>query len=428
MPAINLSDRAIANFIPTDRQTNFYDSGKGSARGLFLKLSPGGGRSFWLNYRDKQKRGSRQVRLGPYPALTLAKAREKARELVVALQLDPDHFRKQKIEQEDSSFRTFQIVAEDFKKRHIDRKGLRTGRVMWQQIEKHLIPEFGPRDIRTIKRSEIARHLDKIEDRHGPSMCDSVLAILRSICKFHTSRDDDFASPIVSGMKRGENNSRSRVLNDDEIRVFWSVTGTMGIFGGLLRVCLLTGQRRTKVNLMKHTDISPQDGIWTLGREKREKFNADRIKLAPLALAIIADMPRINLNPYVFPGTRLRGPFSGWGQSIEQLHKLMKKALPEMEHWVVHDLRRTFRTRCSMLKIDREVAERCLGHRMGNAVEQTYSRYGFDSEMADAFQRIADHVAEIVNPTPSGSNVVKLSARRSKAPRQAPPDRPPTAS
>ena len=426
MPAINLTDRTIANLTPSpDRtQTNFYDRGKGAAPGLFLKLSSGGGRSFWLNYRDKQKRGSRQIRLGPYPALTLTKAREKAREIVVALQLDPEYFRKQKTEQEDSSFRSLENVAKDFKRRHIERKGLRTARVMWQIIEKHLIPEFGPRDIRTIKRSEIARHLDKIEDRHGPSMADSVLAILRSVCKFHATRDDDFSSPIVSGMKRAESNSRSRVLSDEEIRVFWSVTGTMGIFGGLLRVCLLTGQRRSKVNLMKHTDISPQDGVWTLGREKREKFNAEKIALPPLALTIIADMPRIHLNPYVFPGTRLRGPFSGWGQSTEQLYKLMRQELPEMEHWVVHDLRRTFRTRCSMLKIDREVAERCLGHRIGNAVEQTYSRYGFDAEMADAFAKIADHISEIVNPTPSGSNVIKLAARRSKAPRQAPPERP----
>ena len=56
---------------------------------------------------------------------------------------------------------------------------------------------FGSRQIDGIKRSEITRLLDRVEDDNGPVMADHVLALLRKLMNWHASRGDDFRSPIV---------------------------------------------------------------------------------------------------------------------------------------------------------------------------------------------------------------------------------------
>ena len=74
-----------------------------------------------------------------------------------------------------------------------------------------------------MKRSDIVRLLDMIEDANGPRAADLALAYLRRIFSWHATRDDDFRSPIIKGMGRYDiaANARSRVLDDDELRTLW---------------------------------------------------------------------------------------------------------------------------------------------------------------------------------------------------------------
>ena len=86
---------------------------------------------------------------------------------------------------------------------------------------------------------------------------------------------DDYSSPIREGMARIENPSeraRDRILSDDEIRTMWKACDGLGTFGNLVKMLLLTAQRRTKVATMKWDDL---DGdLWTIETEHREKGNA----------------------------------------------------------------------------------------------------------------------------------------------------------
>ncbi len=58
----------------------------------------------------------------------------------------------------------------------------------------------------------------------------------------------------------------------------------------------------------------------------------------------------------------------------------VKQGLP---HFTLHDLRRTARTHLAALGIRREVAERCLGHKL-RGVEGTYDRYDYFEERRSA--------------------------------------------
>lgn len=414
MPVKHLTDatlRALINDPPPPRkQIDYFDDvTKGGTKGLFIKHSFGGTITFYLMWY--QRGGKSKVhKLGRYPSLKLAEARVKAQRLQVALHDDRDHFDKLKQAEIDEAAKrlTFAVVAEKFKKLYIEKNKLRTGRVMVQQIDKHLMPKFKDREFKTIKRLEIAEHLDVIEKNHGASMADAVLAVFRSIASFHEARDDNYVSPIVKRMRRSKPNPRKRVLSEQEIVAFWTATEDLATYGALARVCLLTGQRRAKVVNMKWTDIKA--GVWTLGHEAREKPNCGLIKLAPSVLALIEAQPVLDGNPYVFPAMHKRRPFNAFGQYAHALTKAERAVLPDMQEHTLHDLRRTFRTLCSELDISRDIAERCLGHLIGNAIERTYDVHKYHDKMTAAFATVARHVQNIVTPPPS--NVVNLRRGR----------------
>ena len=63
-------------------------------------------------------------------------------------------------------------------------------------------PKLGTRQIDEIKRADVVRLLDHIEDANGPVQADHVLAILRKLFDWHAARSDDFRSPLVKGMGR----------------------------------------------------------------------------------------------------------------------------------------------------------------------------------------------------------------------------------
>ena len=166
----------------------------------------------------------------------------------------------------------------------------------------------------------------------------------------------------------------------------------------MLKLLLLTAQRREKVASMKSSDVA--DGVWTIASEEREKGNAGVLKLPQLALDIIAAQPRIAGNPYVF-GYRHGKWFTGWSHYKAQLDAKLK----ELPHWTVHDLRRTARSLMSRAGVYPDHAERCLGH-VVTGVRGVYDRHQFHHEKEQAFEALAGLIERIVNPPEE--NVIAL--------------------
>jgi integrase len=144
----------------------------------------------------------------------------------------------------------------------------------------------------------VAHLLDGIEDKSGPRQDDMVLAILSKLMRWYQSRHDEYVSPVVPGMRRSKpaERKRKRILEDTEIRSLWRAAD--GSFGAILKLALLSAQRREKVATMKWDDLV--DGEWRIASEAREKASARSLRLPPMALAILQAQPRIVSNPYVF--------------------------------------------------------------------------------------------------------------------------------
>jgi integrase len=298
-------------------------------------------------------------------------------------------------------------VADDWIKRHVAKNKLRTRPEIERCLSKYVFPHWAERDFISLKRSDVAKLLDYIEDHHGSRQADLVLSILRSISNWFAKRDNDYVSPFIRGMQRhidehGKRPTRSRILSDDELRKVWKQAEGNGTFGALIRMLLLTGQRRGAVRGVRWDDISDA-GVWTVAAEAREKGNIGSVALPKMALNIINALPRFAGNPYVFAGQTDRAI-----NSISRAKRAFDKACG-VSAWTLHDLRRTARSLLSRCGVRSEISERVLGHVIGG-VEGTYDRHPYSDEKADALKRLAALIGEITNGEPDGK-VVKMKPK-----------------
>jgi len=380
-----LTDRFCAGAKPRDGdvQTDYFDT---QVSGLALRVSEA--RKTWtLHCTLGNKR--RRLTFGTYPAISLSGARTRADEAkaTIAGGHDPGF----------SAAETLRDICELY----LAREGGKLRSAEWRKrlLDRHVYPTLGSRPIAEVKRSEIVRLLDVVEEGSGPSMATQTLALVRKIMNWHASRTDDFVSPVVRGMARTKPNeqARDRMLTDDEIRRVWAVNN--GVFSHYVRFLLLTAARRNEASEMEWAEVDGSD--WTLPAA-RNKTKLDLVRpLSPAARKIIEGLPKAG--PFVFT-TNGTTPISNFSQFKRRLDKASGT-----KGWVLHDLRRTARSLMSRAGVPTDHAERCLGHVIGG-VRGVYDRHEYHREKAQAFEALAGLIERIVSGT--GGEVVPM--RRGK--------------
>jgi len=170
-------------------------------------------------------------------------------------------------------------------------------------------------------------------------------------------------------MKRQKKNDRDRVLTDSEIRTIWNDAD--GLFGNFTKLALLTGQRSEKLLTMNYDDV--RNGVWHIRSEAREKGNGEELRLPTVALEVLANQKTISPGPRVFdcPIIRLRNL------------KLRFDRRYKLQHWWIHDLRRTSRTLMPAAGVPDVAAELVLGHIQGG-VQAIYNRHSYFEETGAA--------------------------------------------
>jgi len=379
MPRRALTDRfcASAKAAEGEVQTDYYDEG---SPGLALRVS---GRSKTWSYLFPWSGKRARMTLGTYPATSLARAHTLADEARAELEAGRDP-RSALAKPE-----TLRAVCEEWAAREAGR--LRTGKDRHAILERLVYPALGDRPLTDIRRSDLVRLLDRIEDERGPAAADRTLNIVRSVFNWHASRSDDFRSPIVRGMARIKTHerARTRILTDDELRTVWRTAEGQGAFGRFIRFLLLTGARRSEAAGMRWAELDGAD--WTLPAA-RNKTKLDLLRpLPPQALAMLGERD----GEFAFTNNG-DGPIRGF----DRLKVRFDRATGPMERWILHDLRRTARSLMSRAGVQSDHAERVLGHVIGG-VRGVYDRHSFYDEKADALAKLARLIDRIISGRPT---------------------------
>jgi len=365
-----LDDDGVAKLKTPAKRVTIPDP---ECRGHYLRITPNGHKSYWAVARDPSGKQHWQL-IGPADSMKIDDARDKARKVIRAI--------RAAVGGDITKDSSFEGVAMDWFERHVVKNNLRTQRNMKNYLTKYIIPAFAGMEFVDVRRKHITALLDQIEDKHGVRQSDCGLTLLSSICTWYAKRDEDYLSPIVRGMKREKKNDRDRVLTDSEIRTIWNEAD--GLLGNFTKFALLTGQRRDKLLTMRYDDV--RNGVWHIQTEEREKGNGEELKLPTVALEVLANQKKICPGPRVFdtPITSLRNL------------KLRFDRQHTLDLWWFHDLRRTSRTLMAAAGVPDVTAELILGH-VQRGVQAIYNRHAYFEEKADALERLASRLSDIVN-------------------------------
>ncbi len=383
-------------------------------KGFVARKLASGRVSFGLKYSDSRTGRQRWLALGLYGNLTPEQARKTAlaERGRIATGADPQA-EKEALRVRRSGIVTLNDLIDSHLKLYVEARKLRTGKHIAHSFDKYVRPVIGKIPVHDLKRSHIVALLDKIAVNNGLVMADRVLAYLRKAFNWYAARDDEFVVPIVRGMAQTKprERARDRILSDDELRALWSSTdgGEAGTYGALIRVLLLTAQRRLEVAGMRRSEIDGE--VWTIPADRAKNKRPNEIWLPAMAVSLIDDLPAFG--DFVF-GQTGRSPFSGFTRCKTALDRRMADQLAKtapgrlVKPWVIHDLRRTARSLMARAGVRPEVAERVLNHVMPG-VHGVYDRYDYAKEKRQALQALEALVLRIVDPT---ANVVDLTTRR----------------
>jgi integrase len=386
---------------------------KRDGRGLFFCALPSGDESWVVYFRVRGRKELVKI-TNKERGVSIAGARKWAAAIrfKAARGVDPrDEQREAKSKAAEADANTLQSVCERYLA--LEGKKLRTVERRRADLKRLVYGQIGDRPILSVKRGDIVRLLDKIEEQRGPVMADMMLRVLSRIMRWHAVRDENYTPVIVPGMGRSnpKERARLRILTDDELRRVWATATTSdGPFPAFVRFLLLTATRRNEAARMVLSEIEPRKSLehgvawpresvdWVIPGPRCKTKKDAVVPLSPAAKAILDAMPRIDGCPYPFSanGTRPVTNFSAFKRRFDEACSV--------QAWRLHDLRRSARSLLSRAGVDADVAERCLNHSLGG-MRAIYDRYEFRDEKAKAFE--AALIARIVDG-PQQQNVVEM--------------------
>jgi integrase len=410
MPRKRLTDRTLKALKPARKRYDVMDT---DVPGFGVRVTERGQRTFILIGRFPGSPNPTRRALGEYPALSLEKARTRARDWrdLVRQGIDPkaeeDRLRRVELRKHQT---TFAAVAEDFIERHV--KGHRKARDSEREIRKELIAPWGERPIASITREDVVTLVDAVARRPAPYLAHIVLGHARSLFNWAINRgtyglETSPCDRVKPAALIGPKQPRQCILSDDELRALWHASEIIGYpFGPLYRLLLLTGARKSEVAGGQWRELDLKKKLWMVPPERFKSNATHIIPLSDQAVAVLREVPRFTKGDHLFSTTYGEKPVAGFSKAKAALDVQMKESLgAQPPPWVIHDIRRTVRTRLASLRVPDMVAEMVIGHGR-NGLQRVYDQHRYVDEMREALELWAARLRDIVTPPPD--NLVRL--------------------
>jgi integrase len=358
--------------------------------GLRLRVGSSGKKVWILRRRVGAKVVNKK--LGNYPGMGLAAAREAAERVVTALERDGST---------EAIDRTFGAVAEHWVENVAKGKNS-SWKLQERRLEMHILPRWRDRKIIEIKRVDVRALLDGIE---GDVLPNRVLTLVKTIFRYALSRDWIDASPIEGIAKPKAEASRDRVLDMAEIARVWNAAELLGYPTGLfIRMLILTAQRRNEVAGMRWAAIDLEAGAWTLQAADTKVSRSHLVPLSAPALTILEAAPE--LGPFVFTSDG-ETHVHNFAKTKQLLDKFIAAKGEPLASWTLHDIRRSVATHMVRLGVAETIVGRVLNHAATGVTAKVYALHSYAPEKRSAIDRWSAEVLRVVEGGAAGK-VVKL--------------------
>lgn len=453
-PKKALNDRTLKGLKPAEKGEGTYDQMDALVPGFGVRVSEAGRKTFMLAARYPGRPHYARRALGVYGAMSLEKARAKAKAWLELIEkrVDPEAEEERlKIEEQRKRENSFRMVAESYIAQAVigpdpDRPKQRKAAEVKRNFEKEFVAVWGGRPIGDITADDVEAVIQAVVDRGSPGQARNLLGIVKTMFSWAVRQKRFGLKASPCGDLKGKDligakTSTDRILSEGEIAAFWRNVDRLtptdprnrGIaadrvgypYGALYRMLLLTGVRLNECADASWGEFDLKEKLWTIPKERMKGTNAKaRAHTVPLTddmLAILDQLPRFKGGDFLFSVTGGKAPVWASAKVKAKLDARMLRSLRalarmrgqdpgkvKLDPWTNHDLRRTLRSGLSRLRIDHDVKEAVLAH-VKTGLAAVYDRYELLDEKSEALALWGRRVREIVSPPPD--NVVKLPSR-----------------
>jgi integrase len=368
--------------------------------------------------------------IGHYPAIGLTAARAVADKMRSEVASGGNPAARKRQARTEAGSKTFGALAERYLVEHA-RRHKRSHYKDTSNLENHVLPYWKNRQAAEIDRADVIELLERLIAAGTPVAANRVQSVISKVFSFGIDVSMLKFNPCFRMKKRGVERTRSRVLTDDEIRLFWSgvIEPDRARLTGLgLRLALLTATRVSEIAGMSRGELEyigdNKKAAWTIPGSRTKNGKDHFIPLSSLARATLIDLLE-RLGPeqeFLFPtlakrggsmrGTALTEAMAHFGKRISE----QKTEAPQtwrLDPPSPHDLRRTVETRLAELRISKEYRDRVLNHIPSDVGSKHYNKYDYADEKREALNRWAAAISSIVEGT-GGTSVIPLAAGRGR--------------
>jgi integrase len=401
---MSLSDTAIKNTKPGAKPIKLADE-----KGLFLLVTPAGGKWWRLKYRFGGK--EKLLSLGTYPEVSLKDARQRrddARKLLVN-DIDPSVNRKAvKATKTERAANSFEVIAREWFSKKSQGWAASNADKIIKRLENDAFPWLGARPITEITPPELLKVLRRIEERGAVESAHRLRNYCGAIFRYAiaTGRAERDASADLRGaLPPSVTQHRAAITDPTAIaELLRAIDGYQGTFVTkcALRLAPLLFVRPGELRKAEWAEIDLDKAEWNIPAERMKMRDPHLVPLSTQAIEILRELHALTGGGrYVFPGARTNGrPMSD--NAVLAALRRMGYAKDEMSG---HGFRAMARTILDeVLGVRPDFIEHQLAHAVRDPNGRAYNRTAHLVERRKMMQLWSDYLDKLK----AGAEVIPL--------------------
>jgi integrase len=357
--ATPLTDTKIKALRPKLARYRVSDTG-----GLLLEVMPSGSKIWRFRY---QLHGVRNpaLTIGSYPEIGLADARRQ-RDEWAALVARGESPKKAVAASKAEKLNTVQAFAEAWMQEQMHDKSDSYTKNVQRVLRKDVFPMLGRTPLVDLTPADVMTLCDRIKSRGSPKMALFSRNVLKRMYDFAIARQFATVNPAAALVARfiATEESRTRVLTPSEIGVVLRAIYASNIRRPLklaLHLLLITMVRKAELTEARWDEFDLEQGVWDVPAERMKKDKPHRVYLSRQAVELLHELRQLSgRSQFLFPTSR-----GDRDQPISKstLNQAVRALSLDIQHFVLHDFRRTASTHLHEQGHSSDAIEKALAHK-----------------------------------------------------------------
>lgn len=368
-----LTNTQVKQAKPSDKLCKLSDGD-----GLQLWIKPNGSKLWMLDYTHPATKIRSSMAFGPYPAVSLAEARNKRADakVLIANGTDPkEHKNDQQRAKQLAAGNTFESVVTDWFSIKSTKVAETTARSVWRNFENHVFPKLGHRPIDKLLAPEVINVLKPLAAKGTLETTSKIIGSINEVMRYAVNTGLLHHNPLAGIRSAFETPKATHMptLKPSELPELMRAINYASI--KLTTRCLIEWQLHTMVRPREAAEASWSEvdfdkALWTIPAERMKMKVEHIVPLSPQALAILDIIKPISAHrTYIFPADRQPSKPSNPETANKALQRMGFKG-----RLVAHGMRAIASTALNEYGFDGDVIESALAHQERNEVRKAYNR------------------------------------------------------